>query len=317
MERRDFLAQSATLAAGAGAAALAVGTSSPQRAAAQDARAADATAKPFKLKYAPHPGMFKASAGDDYIDELKYVADLGFTAWEDNGMKGRDAALQEKIGKALADLNMTMGIFVCHADFRGDARAFAGRNDDARNRAVEDIRSSVDVAKRTGAKWMTMVCDSFDPRIEWGYQMANCIDLLRRCAEVLEPHELVMVLEPLNWFRDHPGILLHTPAHCYEICRGVDSPACKLLFDVYHTQIQAGNLLPNIDLCWNEIAYVQTGDNPGRNEPGTGEINYRNVFKHIHAKGFTGVVGMEHGVSKRGKEGEDALVAAYRSADDF
>ena len=62
----------------------------------------------------------------------------------------------------------------------------------------------------------------------------------------------------------------------------------------------------------------KSGDNPGRNEPGTGEINYRNVFRHIHAKGFTGVVGMEHGKSIGGKEGEDCgSSAAYRAADDF
>jgi hydroxypyruvate isomerase len=69
--------------------------------------------------------------------------------------------------------------------------------------------------------------------------------------------------------------------------------------------------------CWDEIAYFQTGDNPGRNEPGTGEVNYRNVFKHIHSKGFTGILGMEHGNSVEGKEGERKVIDAYRAADDF
>jgi hydroxypyruvate isomerase len=311
MQRRDFLAQSGVIGAGAIAGATALGAATA--AVAQEAEAP--SGGKFKLRYAPHPGMFENSAGSDYLDELKYVADQGFTAWEDNGLKRQPAEMQEKIGKALADLGMTMGIFVCHADF--GSKAIAGTDRGGRERVVQDIRDSVDVAKRVNAKWMTMVCDSFDPQIEWGYQMANCIDLLRKCAEVFEPHDLVMVLEPLNWFRDHPGLFLHTPAHCFEVCRGVDSPACKVLFDVYHTQIQAGNLIPNIDLCWDEIAYFQTGDNPGRNEPGTGEINYRNIFRHIHAKGFTGVIGMEHGKSIGGKDGEDALVAAYRAADDF
>lgn len=310
MQRRDFLKNSTLAGAGAALAGTAI-------AAAARGQETPAAKHAFKLKYAPSYGHFENHAGRDYIDQLKYAADQGFTAWEDNGMKGRDKDLQTRIGKTLADLGMTMGIFICHADFRADARAFASRNRDARDRVVQDIRDSVDVAKRTGAKWMTTVCDSFDPRLEWGYQMANCIDVLRRCAEVFEPHDLVMVLEPLNWFRDHPGLFLHTPAHCYEICRGVNSPACKVLFDVYHTQIQSGNLIANIDLCWDEIAYVQTGDNPGRKEPGTGEINYRNVFRHLHARGYQGVVGMEHGKSKEGKEGEDALVAAYAAADDF
>jgi hydroxypyruvate isomerase len=134
---------------------------------------------------------------------------------------------------------------------------------------------------------------------------------------VFEPHELVMVLEPLNWWANHPGLFLHKIPQAYEICRAVDSPACKILFDVYHQQIQEGNLIPNIDLAWDEIGYFQTGDNPGRKEPGTGEINFRNVFKHLHGKGYTGIVGMEHGNSKPGKKGDQAVIAAYRAADDF
>ena len=126
-----------------------------------------------------------------------------------------------------------------------------------------------------------------------------------------------MVLEPLNWYRDHGGVWLQHPDQAYAVCKAVNSKSCKILFDIYHQQISDGNLIPNIDRCWDEIAYFQAGDNPGRNEPGTGEINYRNIFRHIHAKGFTGVVGMEHGNSIKGKEGEAAVIRAYREADSF
>jgi hydroxypyruvate isomerase len=78
-----------------------------------------------------------------------------------------------------------------------------------------------------------------------------------------------------------------------------------------------GNIINNIDKTWNEIAYFQIGDNPGRNEPTTGEMNYKNIFKHIYNKGFRGVMGMEHGNSKPGKEGELALIKAYRESDNF
>jgi hydroxypyruvate isomerase len=123
-----------------------------------------------------------------------------------------------------------------------------------------------------------------------------------------------MVLEPLN-FRDHPGLFLTKIAQAYEICRSVDSPSCKILFDIYHQQIQEGNIIPNIDKAWSEIAYFQMGDNPGRKEPTTGEINYKNIFAHIHSKGFDGILGMEHGNSKDGKVGEQAVIDAYRSVD--
>ena len=86
---------------------------------------------------------------------------------------------------------------------------------------------------------------------------------------------------------------------------------------MYHQQITEGNIIPNIDKAWSEVAYFQQGDNPGRKEPTTGEMNYQNIFKHIHAKGFKGVVGMEHGNSKPGAEGEQAVIDAYRYCDDF
>jgi hydroxypyruvate isomerase len=75
--------------------------------------------------------------------------------------------------------------------------------------------------------------------------------------------------------------------------------------------------MPNIDHAWDEIAYFQIGDNPGRKEPTTGEINYLNVFKHIDSKGFTGIMGMEHGNSIPGAEGEQALIDAYKTVDGF
>jgi len=101
------------------------------------------------------------------------------------------------------------------------------------------------------------------------------------------------------------------------ICKAVGSASCKILFDIYHQQIQEGNLIPNIENCWDEIAYFQIGDNPGRKEPYSGEINYKNVFKYIHEKGFDGILGMEHGNSVAGKEGELKVIKAYQMADDF
>ena len=86
---------------------------------------------------------------------------------------------------------------------------------------------------------------------------------------------------------------------------------------MYHMQRNEGDMIVHIDRAWDEIGYFQIGDNPGRKEPGTGEMNYKNIFKHIHQKGFKGVFGMEHGNSIPGKEGELALIKAYREADSF
>src|SRR5690606_417382 len=104
-------------------------------------------------------------------------------------------------------------------------------------------------------------------------------------------------------------------ADTYLICKAVDSPSCKILYDIYHMQRTEGDLIKTIDRCWDEIAYIQIGDNPERKEPGTGEINYPNVLAHIHNKGYRGVYGMEHGISVNGKAGEQVLVEAYRKLD--
>lgn len=275
----------------------------------------NSTAEPFKLKYAPHFGMFRNHAGDDLVDQLKFAADEGFTGWEDNGMRNRSAQDQEKLGKAMADLGITMGVFVANDIDWGNPTLTTGRQDHL-DRFVQNIRDSVTVAKRVNAKWMTVVPGTFTPRLNLGFQTANVIEALRRGAEIFEKEGLVMVLEPLN-FRDHPNLFLTEIPQSFMICRAVNSPACKILDDLYHQQIHEGNLIPNIDLAWSEIAYFQMGDNPGRNEPTTGEINYRNVFKHIHAKGFKGIMGMEHGNARPGKEGERALIDAYRECDKF
>ena len=269
----------------------------------------------FKLNYAPHLGMFKNNVGDDPIDQINYMADLGFRAFEDNGMKSRSIALQEKISKTLVKRGMKMGVFVAHKIYWDKPNLSSG-NDDYRNDFLNDIRNSIEVAKRVNAKWMTVVPGSLDLRKDISYQTSNVIETLKRASDILEPHNLVMVLEPLN-FRDHPGLFLTESPQAFQICKAVNSPSCKILFDIYHQQIQEGNLIPNIDDSWDEIAYFQIGDNPGRKEPLTGEINYKNVFKFIYEKGYDGILGMEHGNSMQGIEGEKALVDAYLKVDSF
>ncbi len=267
----------------------------------------------FNLKYAPHLGMFKHLAGDDPIDQLNFMADQGFTAFEDNNMMKRDIALQKKMGETLEKRGMTMGVFVVDKGGNMENTLAAGKQEHL-DIFLDGCRRAVDTAKRVNAKWMTVVPGGYERNLPIGIQNANVIEALRRGAEILEPHGLTMVLEPLS---DSPNLHLQTSEQTYLICKGVNSPSCKILYDIYHMQKNEGHLIHNMELTWNEIAYIQIGDNPGRNEPTTGEINYRNVFKWIHEKGFDGVLGMEHGNSKDGKEGEQAVIDAYKHEDNF
>jgi len=271
---------------------------------------------PFNLLYAPHFGMFTHHSGKDLIAQIQFMYDQGFRSLEDNGMKDRPLSDQERIAKKMNQLDMTMGVFVAHKIYWNKPNLASG-DKDLQNEFVDHIRESVEVAKRVNAKWMTVVPGYVDLGQEMGYQTAHVVEALRRASTILEPHGLIMVLEPLNWWTNHAGQFLSEIPQAYEICRAVDSPSCKILFDIYHQQITEGNIIPNIDKSWDEIAYFQIGDNPGRKEPTTGEINYKNVFKHIHDKGYKGVLGMEHGNSKSGKAGELAVIAAYRKVDSF
>ena len=301
VSRRDLMASAA-----AAAVVLSAGTSTVRAAAAS---------KKFKLKYAPSLGQFRQHAGNEAVDQLKFMADQGFSAMFDNGLMGRPTDVQEKIAQEMSRLGMTLGPFVLYADF--PKKSFVTRDQEIRAMLIQKMKDGIECAKRVNAKWALVVPGAFDPGLEWDYQTANVVENLKRCAEVVEPAGLVLVLEPLNAWRDHPGLFLTKIPQAYQICRAVGSPSVKIVNDIYHQQITEGNLIPNIDRAWDEIAAFHVGDNPGRREPTTGEINYKNIFKHLHQKGYQGTLCMEHGSSKKGKEGEMAVIEAYRACDDF
>jgi hydroxypyruvate isomerase len=268
----------------------------------------------FKLKYAPSFGMFEAHAGKDPIDQIKFMADHGFQAIFDNGLMRKEPALQEAITRELERLCMDLGPFVAYADFK--VKSFVTQDEEIKAMLKDTMKKAVETAERTGAKYTLVVPGRYDESLEWGYQTANVVDNLKYCAEMCEPSGLVIVIEPLNpW--DHPGLFLTKIPQAYEICKAVASPSCRIVNDIYHQQITEGNLIPNIDRAWDQIASFHVGDSPGRNEPTSGEINYKNIFKHLHSKGYDGTICMEHGKSKKGIEGEKAVIQAYRDCDSF
>jgi hydroxypyruvate isomerase len=268
----------------------------------------------FALNYAPHFGMFQQLGGKDLVGQLEFAAGQGFRAWEDNGMKSRPVAQQKRIAAAMERLGIELGLISALRGVWNNVN-FAGGDDASREAVLQAMREIVDVAQRVNARHLVVVLGMANPGLEPGYQTASAVELLKRCCDIVGPAGLVMVLEPLNRKTNHPGVFLSGSPQAFAICRSVDHPSCKILFDIYHQQITEGNLIANIDECWDEIGYFQSGDNPGRNEPGTGEINYANVFSHIYKKGYRSFVGMEHGNARRGAEGEQAVIDAYRRVD--
>lgn len=269
--------------------------------------------KPFHLDYGFHDGMFKNSAGADFIEQIKFGYDQGFRSIEDNGMSHRTPDEQQKIGDTLAKMGMGMGVFVLDKGGNGANTLASGKPENVEI-FLKGCRNAVEVSKRCGGKLTTVVPGDFERHLPEGTQTANVIMALRKGVEILEPHGIIMVLEPLS---DTPDLFLRTTDQAYAICKGVNSPSCKILFDMYHIQKNTGNIINHINWAYDEVAYFQIGNNPGRNEPGTGEMDYKNIFKHIYSKGYKGILGMEHGIAKPGKEGEQALIKAYRDADSF
>ena len=268
---------------------------------------------PFHCNYGFHDGMFRNHGGTDFIEQIKFGHSMGFRSIEDNGMMGRTPEQQKKIGDTLAQLGMSMGVFVLDKGGNGKNSLAAGKPEYLEI-FLKGCRQAVEVSKRCNGKLTTVVPGDFERNLPMGIQTANIIEALRKGADILAPHGIVMVLEPLS---DTPDLFLRFSDQTYTICKAVNSPSCKILFDMYHMQRNEGNIINNINRTWDEIAYFQIGDNPGRKEPGTGEMNYKNIFKHIYDKGYRGIYGMEHGNAKPGKEGEIALIKAYREADSF
>jgi hydroxypyruvate isomerase len=261
--------------------------------------------------------MFEQSAGPDPLDQISFMADAGFRAFEDNGMMKRPIALQQQMGDLLAKRGLTMGVFVIDGGDNWKVSLTTGKPEFL-DVFVKTCQDAVEVARRTNAKWMTVVPGYYERNLPIGIQTGHVIDAIRRGADVLAPHGLVMVLEPLS---DNPDLFLRTPDEGYALCRAVNSPACKILCDMYHVQRNQGRMIEHIDWAWDEIGYFQIGDVPGRNEPGTGEMNYRNIFKHIAEKSAASqrefVLGMEHSAAMPGKAGEQRLIDAYVAADTY
>jgi hydroxypyruvate isomerase len=269
----------------------------------------------FALYFAPHLGILRPDrplfinhAGPDPLDQLKFIADQGFRAVEDNCLPDRPTEVQERMGAEMVRLGIRMGCFV---GFRHESRPTFARNDaETRAHLISQVDAALEVAQRVGGRWITTLCGYPDPELAWPYQFANVIDNLRRCADRAGKAGVTLICESTNR-RAIPGILISSIKDAYLAVRSVANPALKLLFDVSHVQIEDGDLIKNMDRCWEEIAYFQLADNPGRREPGSGEVNFANLLRRVHRKSYQGILGMEHLVSGSGRAGEEAVIRIY------
>ncbi|MEA1997167.1 MAG: TIM barrel protein [Gemmatimonadota bacterium] len=283
INRRNFLVKnSLALASAAAVGPLATGK----------AFAASPPKHTFKLKYAPNLGLM--SHIEDEIDRLDEYAAFGFRAFEFNGLMRWSYERAEALRKRMDKLGMDMGVFVANPSGWNKSGMV---DPEQRPAYLDEVKKAVTYHEIMGNKWCTVITGMEIPGIYRGKQRADVVESLKRSADIVEKTGLTLVVEPLNHYVDHAGYFLSRSDEAYEIMKAVDSPQVKILFDIYHQQITEGNLINNIRAFYDEIGYFQLADVPGRHEPGTGEINYRNVFKAIHELGFKGILGLELGRS--------------------
>lgn len=164
------------------------------------------------------------------------------------------------------------------------------------------LRRSVEAAKKVGARSVTIHSNGLGDggvvinhygELSGTVKLCAMFDTLKACAKIAEESGVLMNLEPLNVTTDHVGNFLQTTRMAAEITRLIGSPKLKVLYDAYHMQLNEGSLCDNIRAYGDQFGHIHVADAPGRHEPGTGEINYANVFACLEETGYTGLVGFE------------------------
>ncbi|MDA1264437.1 MAG: sugar phosphate isomerase/epimerase [Planctomycetota bacterium] len=270
-------------------------------------------AEPFKAKFAPHKNLLPTAPGD-WLEQLQFAHDLGFRAWEENGLSGVKPEMQEKIAEFCKDKGIELGVAVITG---GHGVKFYDPTEEGAAKILKDMRAGVAMAKRTGQTNMTMIPGPRDDSAPREEQIAKSVDMLKRCCDIVEEQGIILAMEPLSHGVSGGPPLLRSFEDGHLLAKLVDRKSCKLLADFYH-EGEIGNgkkLIENAEKCWDQVSYIQYGASPGRKEPGTGNLDYVALTKWLREKKFTGIIGMEHGCSKQGEEGLAALLAAYRRID--
>lgn len=177
-----------------------------------------------------------------------------------------------------------------------EARGCGLVNPREREGFLRELTASIDAAKKVESTRLVVLTGNELGGLPRSEQMANVVSVLREAAPILERSGITAVLEVLNTYVDHAGYFLYYVRDAAEMIDRVGSPNVKILFDIYHVQIMEGSLIENIRMNIDRIGHFHIGDVPGRHEPGTGEINYRNVFKAIYDLGdrFQGYAALEY-----------------------
>ena len=273
------------------------------------------------LRYASHLGyrspdtpLFRESVGSlDPIAHIEFAAALGFSGVQYALARSRPLEEQEAVGKLLAKHRLETGCLAYASFDRLTQPLWSSTATDARAILKNELSGAFETAKRINSKYLA-VFGGNDARQPWSLQIAALIENLVWAADLAERAGVILCLEPLNR-NSVPNMLLHHIGDAYAVVKAVRSPSVRLIFDTGHVQAMDGDLLAHLDATWDAIALVQIADNPGRVEMGAGELNFDNIFRVLHAKGYRGLIELEHQWSRPGRETEQRGIDNLRRID--
>jgi hydroxypyruvate isomerase len=163
-----------------------------------------------------------------------------------------------------------------------------------RENFLADVRQAIVFARKLEIPQIILMSGNAIPGRTHDEQYASLLEAARRAGDLAAKAQLTLVVEPLNSLVNHKGFFLNTCVEGLKLVREVDNPHVKLLFDIYHEQVQIGNVIRTISEAVPNVAVFHIADNPGRNDPGTGEMNYPNIYRAIAKTGYKGYITMEY-----------------------
>ena len=224
-------------------------------------------------------------------DALAKINDLGYEAYE--MFNWRDPKVLDMfLTEAPKFPSLTCATLVSN---KGPTASDCGLvNPKERDQFLKEMEAAIAVANQFKCKRLVTLTGNDVPGMSREAMMESAVAGLKTAAPLLEKNGITAVIEILNTYVNHPKYYLYLANDAAKMIDAVGSPNVKILFDIYHVQIMEGNLIPLIRQHIKRIDHFHIGDHPGRHQPGTGEINYRNVFKAIYDLGYEGYAALEY-----------------------
>ena len=225
-----------------------------------------------KLEVAAHAGVQSVELVDEHVQ------------WSDQRI--------EAMKKLARSLHLGMDTIIATPSWKN--RPVSMVKPEQRDNFLADVRSAIAFAQKLEIPQIILMSGDEVPGRTHDEQYTCLLESAKRAGDLAAKANLKLIVEPLNSKVNHKDFFLTTCVEGLKLIQQVDNPHVRLLFDIYHEQVQNGNVIRTLREAAPSVAVFHIADNPGRNDPGTGEMNYSNIYKAVRDTGFGGYVTMEY-----------------------